>query len=306
MAILPRRIPARFCRRPTRFSRMTARTFAREPLARGALARKARRLGAGAIKKLRALRVLVVVAAGLVMLAVVAFMVFSSSFRLSRIRVHRQDLRTDVQEIQQVLRPFFGRHLLLLSFASVERQVREAFPEVAHVSLNVDYPGILDVTLSMDPIVMTAIVHDPGAREGGPLSLHLQNEGGGGSAFITSRGVFLLYHFPTEELLPRLHIVDWVRRPVHRERILLEEDLFRIKTAQATLGQEFGHQVLSTVLYLRAREFHVLTERLSLWFDFASPIEDQLQRYRVFVRSVPLQDVSAYVDLRLRDKVIYK
>lgn len=307
MAITPRRIPARFSRRPSRIARAVARSFSSEFQPQNTLMRKLRRFGTGMLKRLRALKVLAVAMILLAILASTTFLISSSSFRLSRIRVHREDLRTDVQEIQQALRPLFGRHLLLLSFAAIEHMVQETFPEVTMVDLGVDYPGTLMLTLHMDPIVMRVFVHDPEEREGEFLRAKTQSQGEEEvNTVLTGKGILLLYPFPMEEELPTLHLVDWGTRPVHRERMLSENDLSIIKSTQAALEWEFGHQVSSTVLYLRGREVHVATEGPRLWFDFTSPIEDQLQRYRVFLRSVPPEVAAEYVDLRLHDRVVYK
>jgi hypothetical protein len=59
-------------------------------------------------------------------------------------------------------------------------------------------------------------------------------------------------------------------------------------------------------VYLRAREFHLDTPKLSFWFDLRSPLEEQLQRLRTFLTVVKFPEVKNYIDLRLIGKVVYK
>jgi hypothetical protein len=59
-------------------------------------------------------------------------------------------------------------------------------------------------------------------------------------------------------------------------------------------------------VYLRSREFHILLDHFSLLFDMRNPVETHLRRYKVFLNSVPLDQIKEYVDLRLNGKVVYR
>ncbi len=237
--------------------------------------------------------------------ALVAFCLLSPTLRLSRIRVQRQDLRVDLQEVQRVLRPLFGRHLLLFSGVEVEQLLRAAFPEIASVRAHVEYPGSLRLSFTMDPVVMRVAIHEPGEGEVSILSQRLE-EDPSTQTYLTSQGLILEYPFPQGENLPFLRITDWATKPSHREHVLTVDQLATIERARDVLAHEFAHRVGVVTVYLRAREFHVQVDRRLLWFDFASPLEEQLQRYRTFLRTVPPEEALAYVDLRLHDRVVYR
>jgi hypothetical protein len=64
--------------------------------------------------------------------------------------------------------------------------------------------------------------------------------------------------------------------------------------------------VFTRTLFLRAQEYHLQTREWTLWFDMRSSIEDHLQRYRIFLREIPHEEVREYIDLRLKDRVVYK
>jgi len=252
---------------------------------------------------MRLLRLWAVVGMVVLLLLAGAALLLSPALRLSRIRVHRQDLRIDVAEIQQLLRPFFGRHLLLLSQAEVERTVRDAFPEVTAVRLEWDYPGTAALSLEVDPVVMRVAIHEPSVEEDALLQGRISPVS---TLSLTRQGWILDELSSGEEGLPLLHVVDWATRPTHRDRLLAPSDLLTLERARRELAGEFGHHLGAIVLYLRAQEFHVRTERLTLWISLRSPLDEQLQRYRTFLRTVPIEEVSAYVDLRLHDRVVYR
>ena len=76
--------------------------------------------------------------------------------------------------------------------------------------------------------------------------------------------------------------------------------------AEQALDEQFGQKVRSRSVYLRAQEFHLLTQQYSLWFDLKSPLEAQLLRYRLFLQTVGKDTAKEYIDLRLTDRVVYK
>ena len=127
--------------------------------------------------------------------------------------------------------------------------------------------------------------------------------------YLTSRGVYLEEPFPLgengEEKL-RIHIVDWAVKPVHRQRLVDPDLLSDIARVRQVLEESFGHTVTFVTLYIRAREFHVQTEKLSLWLDRALPLVQQFEHYRAFLRTIPPGSTEQYVDLRLHDRVVYR
>lgn len=239
----------------------------------------------------------------LVVVAGVVLFLASPALSLQTIIVHRESLYIDVEEVQRLLAPSFGEHLLFLSRREHERILRDALPEVSSVRIRKRYPSTLEVTLYLVPLAARAIVVDPDATDHDVLSTGtgvLLSDG------ITLEGVYLSFSVPVEPSLPLLYIVDWGVRPVHRQPILSPEEVGTLLTSLSQLQEDFGFQPEFTILYLRGREFHVRTNTLLLWFDFVSPLEEQLQRLRTFLRTLPPGEVQEYVDLRLHNQIIYR
>ena len=195
------------------------------------------------------------------------------------------------------------------------------YPEVSSVKVRRNFPSELQVALFMDPIVANVTMGDPGDTERDYLSATPSSEDSEENSpapaekqelyrYVTEKGIYLEYPFPlqpkeNEERLT-LHIVDWATKPVHR-RVLFPPEVYRqIKSTKRILEESFGHTVPFITLYLRAKEFHVQTERVVLWFDLANPITAQIDRYRIFLRNFIPQDAEEYVDLRLHDRVVYR
>src|SRR3989344_5270118 len=305
-----RRIPKAFQRRPSEMSRRVARTFGRrerkhEHFFRFTQAlRQWKRMERSLHLWTEQFRVWCIALIGESVAALLILSLFSPLFEVKSIRVRRQDARVDIEEIQKLLTPFFGRHLVFLAPRTIETLIRESYPEIASLQVQKHFPHELQVTLFMDPIDANVLVSSPEETE------HTASATGSGalSQYITSRGIFLEYPTPLTEAAEtkgrlQLRIVDWAVKPSHRQRLLSEPLLHAMQNAEKILRESFGHTVSSITLYARAQEFHVQTERLTLWFDLASPLVQQIDRYREFLRSLPLDSATEYIDLRLHDRV---
>ena len=230
----------------------------------------------------------------------------SPALAVTTMRVRREDQRVDIEELEQLLHPFFGKHLLFLSSNLLERTILSADPEVSTVTVKKNFPHAIEITLSMDPIVADVLVGGPDDTEENISAA----SGSGQYRYLTSRGVYLTYSVPLQAAAEgerlTLRVVDWAVKPVHHQRLLDASVLHDIETAQRILRESFGHVTRSVTLYLRAREFHIQTERLALWLDEATPILKQLDHYRQFLRTLPPGSAGQYIDLRLHDRVVYR
>ena len=72
------------------------------------------------------------------------------------------------------------------------------------------------------------------------------------------------------------------------------------------LRSDFGLSAKDITIFLRAKEFHIRTEKVALWFDLTSPLSVQFQRFRELLKNLPLDQVKEYIDLRIADKIVYK
>jgi hypothetical protein len=308
-----RRIPKSFQRRPSRQTRKYVRSMfkgktAKERL-RSLLSRTSRR--AGRLQRMTAigvshLRVWLICTLVASLIALLGLFLFSSAFAVQSIHVSRQDVRIDIEEVQQTLSSFFGKHLFTLTTAHVERIILAAFPEISGVSVRKNYPSEIEVVLFTDAFAADVFIGLPDDTED-----HLIiPETPGQYAYLTSRGHYVEYIFLVPKRDPEtqrmiVHLVDWATKPVHRQRILSEESLQEMQLAQTLLQESFGHSVQWITLYLRANEFHVKTDSVTLWFDFATPVVQQIDRYRHFLQNIPLTDVQRYIDLRLYNRIVY-
>ena len=240
----------------------------------------------------------------------VAVALFSPLFRVRAIRIVRGEGRVDVAQVLQSLAPLYGRHLLFVSRHDVEERVQSAVPGVAEVSVAKQYPSQLQVRIVLRPVIARLRIEQPGpvAASG---SLALTGSGAAASIaefhYLTDEGLLVTsINSLQDQALPVIRIVDWGVYPVHGARILSPQMLERLQHAEQALTREFGLQIKSRTVYLRAREFHLQTAGPALWFDERTPLVAQMQRFRTFLKSVKLQDVKNYIDLRLTGRVVYK
>lgn len=327
MPLLPsRRLPKALQRSISPLSRKVARKLVKKRgkgrviTKGGRFARQWRRvvrIFAGMFTHLKAWLVLLAICAVLV---VTLFFLLSPTFAISSIRVSRQDRRIDVEEIQKQLAPQFGKHIFFVSPMLLAREIRMKYPEVASVDVKRSYPNEIHVLISMDEIVAEIILGEPDETETGISEFDEESVSVDGLyRYVTKKGVYLEYPFALEssednERL-RIHVVDWATKPEHRQPLISIEVLHAMQSAKALMIQSFGSSVPLITLYIRAKEFHVHTfhpgrpegkEKLTLWFDLASTVLTQINRYRTFLRGIPLGSAEDYVDLRLHDRVVYR
>jgi len=236
------------------------------------------------------------------LLLAACILIFSPIGHIEEIRVTRTDPRLDIEEVQHVLSPVFGRSLVTVSMREIRQMLQEKIIDLQSVTVSKHYPSQLLVRVELSPLVARARVLSP-EEEASP-----QNASGGVLGYVTDRGTFAIVPggFPGDSDLPLLYLVDWGVKPQPGSPILSQDFLMRLDQAVSTLQSQFGMQVKRRTVYIRAQEFHLGIGAVSLWLDTRSPLEDQLLRLRMFLRSVGLPEVKSYVDLRLSDRVIYR
>jgi len=226
---------------------------------------------------------------------------FSPIIEVRELRVTRVNARLDIEEVQRVLAPFFGRHLLFLPVREVVQTLEASLADIKHVEIQKQYPSQLIVRIELDPLYAQLTILNPD-MEGGETSI------GATIDFLTDQGIYVVAFLPEESAtLPMMRLVDWGVRPQEGTRLVSPDFLVRMQETERALKEQFGQNVTVRTIILRAQEYHLQTDNgLTVWFDTRVPLEDQLLRYRTFLRSVHIDDVEEYVDLRLADRVIYK
>lgn len=245
------------------------------------------------------------VAVGALLLFLVGMLLFSPMLHVREIRVVRRDLRTDVERVKSSLAPLFGRHLLFLNPLDVRVLLKEKIMDIDDVAVFKQYPSTLAVELSLDPLA--ARLHF------GEVQQRDQMEATGTVLpldFLTSEGMYVRYHHAPDQAayrdLPLIYLTDWGIRPAIGNHLIDPALLERIGEASDLLSQQFGYEIRKRTIFLRSREFHILLDNFSLWFDMRNSVDAHLRRYKIFLNAVPLDRVREYVDLRLSGKVVYR
>ncbi|MBU0766327.1 hypothetical protein KKF55_00880 [Patescibacteria group bacterium] len=237
---------------------------------------------------------------GLLMLGI-GLVTFSPLVKIREVRIQRSNARLDIEEVQRVLTPFFGRHLFFLPSYEVSMLLFDSIQDVKNVKVYKNYPSQLLVNIELDPLYARLNILDPDEE--------LVKIGTGAIVdFLTDQGVYVVAQLQEKEkALPLIRLVDWGVRPIEGDKMVNLDFLVRVRDTERSLSEQFGHSIETRTIFLRAQEYHLsLDNGLDLWFDTRSKLEDQLLRYRTFLRSIDLESVEDYIDLRLSDRVVYK
>lgn len=233
-------------------------------------------------------------------LGVFGFILFSPVVQVREIQVTRESPRLDVEDVQKALAPMFGSHLFFLSSYEVSTLLKDHFPDIGEISVSKTYPSTLHVSISLHPLVARLRILEPDEQ-------NVLSYTGATVDFLTDQGVYIATTAAREpETLPEIVVVDWGVRPDPKTLLIQPSLLERMNAAELTLLRQFGQEVSERRVFLRAQEFHLRIGTVSLWFDTKTPLDSQLNRYRVFLREVELSDVREYIDLRISDRVVYK
>ena len=302
MPIRPaKRLPKRFRRPVSQGTRVRVqRRYERHRKLRFDLWRRRMRRVSEKLVKLRRYAAFAVI--GMLLLGVVGFFLvalFSPLMRVAEVRVVRTDARLDLEQVQSLLAPLFGKHLLLLSGYDVRMLLEEGLPDLHLVEVDKDYPSTLVVRITVDPLIARLMIR-------GPEEEPVQGEAAT-IDYLTSEGTYIASARASGgDALPVITLVDWGARPIPGAVLLTPEFLLRVAAAERSLQEQFGQVVLERTVYLRAQEYHLRIAQWTIWFDVQSSLEEYLQRYRIFLREVAPEEVKNYVDLRLKDRVVYR
>lgn len=251
---------------------------------------------------------------GSVLLLLIGLALFSPILEIKQIRVSRTDPRIDAENIQRALAPLFGRHLFFLPPQEVSAMLRQAVPDLRDARITKQYPSVLQLNIGLDPIVAEIVIENPDTP---PLSGTGSQTGTGqmivdpeGQDYLTNEGLYAVYNASQVQTgsatLLKLRVVDWAVRPEPWKPLVDAQFLDVMQSAESELKTQFSSQVTSRTIFVRAREFHLRLQRYSLWFDMRSPLPEQLQRYRIFLQTIGQDKATEYVDLRIKDKIVYK
>lgn len=234
-------------------------------------------------------------------LALAGFVLFSPVMGVRKVDLQRTDPRMDIEDVQLVLAPFFGRHLLFLPEHEVREALRFGVPDFVRADIGKLYPSTLVVRVELEPLRAQLKIAEPTSTEGPETQ-----SGSIAADFLTEHGVYVFAPQANMPDLPVITLVDWGVRPVPGAVVLPLSFMDRLNATEAAIREQFGYTIEERTVFLRAQEFHLDIGPYELWFDVRSPLEEHLARYRTFLREVAPTEVKTYVDLRSADRVVYR
>ena len=306
-----RKLPKRFNRQAGPLTKSLARTYYGGPKRRTRrrkelFARWGRKTARFRDAILSEFRMWLAIGAGLIVLTVAGTLLFAPFFDVREMRVRRQDPRIDPEDIQQTLSPLFKQRLVLVTRSQVAFMLQAEHPEIERVEISKDYPSTLSVSVYLEPVVAEVKIGDSLSGVSGSGSINTSS-GTNIYTYVTRKGTYVTSPIRLSGgPYPKLTITDWGILPQNRTPLLTPIFLQTIFLARDTLRRDFGLQNQNITVFLRAQEFHITTNKATLWFDLRSPLNVQFQRFREFLKNLSLDQAKEYIDLRIADKIIYK
>ncbi len=306
-----RKLPRRFNRKASPLTKSLARTHyggsqRRARRRKEMFARWGRKIARSSDMVLSEFRLWLAIGAGLIIITVAGALLFAPFFDVRDMRVRRQDPRIDPEEIQETLSPLFKQRLVLVTRSQVAAMLQAEYPEIERVEIGKDYPSTLNVSVYLEAVSAEIIINDSADSLSGSGST-ATGSGTNTFTYVTRSGTFVTSPIRLAGgPYPKLTITDWGIRPQNRTPLLSRVFLQTIFLARDTLQRDFGLQSQNITVFLRAQEFHIQTNKTTLWFDLRSPLNVQFQRFREFLKALSLDQSKAYIDLRIADKIIYK
>ncbi len=252
--------------------------------------------------------------------ALIGVGLFSPLFQIKNIEIERTQARVDKRQAVLALKELYGRHLLFITTHEVTERLQGVIPDLDSAIVSKRYPYSLAVRVTLKPVVARLSIE--GARVDAAAGSSSSAAATSGAGFfdpalalqevkqydyLTANGVYVSLPSVQSGTLITLRIVDWAARPVPNTRLLSPEFLERLKDTETALEEQFGQQTRDRTVYVRGQEYHLtIANNVALWFDLRSPLAEQLDRYKIFLRTIGLPQATRYVDLRLNGRVVYR
>lgn len=266
---------------------------------------------------------------GLVLILLILFLLFSSYFSITNIEVLRKDFHIDTALISNQLNEYIGENILFFQRSKIVNKIQENFPEFSSVQVKKVLPHSIKIELQSYPIVanirayyvlpeLETIVEDDyvtEVEEALKESFILDEEVSTKKEEITPIEQKCLINeigqaiFDKEEDLELMTIlVTGLTQPIEDREVIITDDkmdyiLNSIKYFTNLLTIE-----VSAIEYLPiAREVHLNTSAgFEVWLTTEKDYREQIDKLNVIYKTAELDaEDMAYVDLRVREKVIY-
>ncbi len=270
---------------------------------------------------------------GVVFLALIIFLLFSSRFAISKIEVARDDLHIDSSMVTELLAESKGKSIFAFSKKKAKNLIEDTYPEFSRVEIRKLLPNRIKVELETHEIVanikayyILPKVEEPEPSEEEREALEISEalktafdlEAGTETedkeeitpieqkALLNRIGQAI---FDREEDLQLMTItVDGLSQPIEdREVIIPTESMDYIVNSIKYFVNLMQKEVTSVRFLPIAREVHLTTEdTLVLWLSTMKDYEEQLDKLHTIYKVAELdKEDLAYIDLRIKEKIIY-
>jgi len=273
------------------------------------------------------------VIAGIVCVILVILLFFSSYFSILNVEVLRQDFNIDTAAISNELNIYIGRNILFFPRSRIVNTIKDKFPEFSSIDVKKVLPNTVKVELEHHEIVANLRVYyilpkveTPPKEEDERLAdiaealdmaLSLEEEiplSGKKEELTPIEQKCLLNRigqaiFDQEENLELMTItIDGLSQPIEdRESVVVQDRMDYMLDAIRYFNNLFEMQVESIRYLPIAREVHLKADTgLIVWLTFEKDYKEQIDKLNIIYEAAEFdEDDIAYIDLRVREKVIY-
>lgn len=268
---------------------------------------------------------------GVALFLLIMFLLFSSYFSITKIEVLREDFNIDTAAITNELNEYVGSNILFFSRGRIKSTIHDQFPEFSSITVKKVLPNTIKVELEQHEIVANLRAYYILPKIETPLeeseerlaefeetldnAFSLTGENTVEIEELTPVEQRCLLNgigqaiFDREENLELMTItVDGLTQPVEdREFVIVQERMDYIMDTIRYFNNLFEMQVQSIRYLPIAREVHLKSDNgLIVWLTFEKDYKKQLDKLNIIYEAAELgNDDIAYIDLRVREKVIY-
>jgi cell division septal protein FtsQ len=265
---------------------------------------------------------------GAILVCFVIILFFSSYLAVTNIEVVREDFNIDTATIGNQLNQYVGSNILFFPKSKIIDTIQENFPEFASIKVNKIFPHTLKIYLESHEIVanLRAFYVLPKAeippeehtikevQKALETAFSLEDETAEKEELNPIEQRCLINRigqaiFDQEENLELITVtIDDLTQPIEdREIIIPKEGMDYILDAVHYFNNLFKMQVRAVRYLPIAREIHIKTDsNIVIWLTMAKDYREQIDKLNTIyeVAELDKEDI-AYIDLRVKEKVIY-
>lgn len=227
---------------------------------------------------------------------------FSNFFKVQSIHIQRGDMLIDRNKIEKSLSRFLQQNMLFISSEDIHDSIRNDFPDIAEVSVLRKWPNQLQISVKSFPPAANVKVLTVENNATNPESGANEQK-----SLINSQG-YIIEIEKEDPQFPTIIMKERQKKAALHEQLIDPETLSVIMHSLKLL-QEYFHETAKAIEYFQnGREYHLILQNdTSLWLDFSHSPEEQLLKIKKAIPELNiLENPMEYVDLRIKDKLIYK